>query len=195
MRSSYGILNVPQFCEVQRHVQGRVVYDLGCGNLCLSQILVTMGASMVEAVDDDHHEIGWRSPHPQIRLHETRFNSEELAEERMETAFLSWPTGYANGLARLLLPVSKVIYLGSNCDSILCGPRDMWEQFAYRPLLAHIPARANTLLVYGPAELELPRFPPQGEERARLEDPNRIYSYEDLYPQVHFGEAEAVVYP
>lgn len=142
----YGLLTPEMEALLVPHVAGKVVWDLGAGDLGYSKLLVKLGASRVLAVEKERI----RQPnHPGIELVLKRFH--ELDPDHIEVAFLSWPANHSSpGLAHLLSKSDVVIYLGSNTDMSACGTPDLFlHHLCGRELLGHAPHRRNTMLIYG----------------------------------------------
>jgi len=167
---SWGSLTNEQAEVVARHVAGREVADLGAGDGRLTLRLVEFGAIKVVAVEKERltqperPEIEWRS---QLFADQT---------DLPNVVFCSWPSTHANGLAALLRTARVVILLSKNTDGTVCGSPRIFNYLRQRALLAYVPARRNTLSVYGS---ELVRRPATGEERAAT-DRSRIYRYEEV---------------
>lgn len=171
---SYGVLHTGQGEAVQRVVQGRVVHDLGAGDLVLANELLNMGASRVVAIDKQP-PYGWRGD-PRIQVIQSYFHQ---YSGEIDVAFMSWPQNYNDeGVLNLIKRAGTVIYLGKNTDGSACGSIRMFEHLVGRELLTHVPCRENTLLIYG-KELQEPREP-VGEEKAALTTYDRMWMFEEL---------------
>jgi hypothetical protein len=202
---SFGKLNRRQQSIVRRFVKGQTVFDLGAGDFSLSRCLVDLGATKVFAIERATRAGGlleYGSPYEKITVlgsslkalarigrHHRRAKTGEGAltpGAHVEIAFVSWPSVEGPRYVRqadysILEPVRKakiVIYLGNNMDGTVCGSERLFRHLAKRKVLAHSPARRNTLIVYGgllrkPREL-LP------EERAGI-DQSRVYRYDEEY--------------
>ena len=170
---SWGHLYYRQARVVAKHVRGRVVHDLGCGDLTLTKKLLALGAARVIGVD---HRVEGRPSDPRMHLVETRF---ENYMGDIDVAFLSWPINWTSGVSLLAARAKTVIYLGCNTGGFQCGTQDLFEGFLCRDLAAYVPHRKNTLIVCG--GLRDTRRAPQGEEWAALS-----------YEIVGYAEAEAV---
>jgi len=157
-------------------VQGRKVYDLGAGTCHLSRILLDLGASEVVAIDR-HPKPDDLPYHQNLRYRQAYFHDLDPITDGV--AFLSWPQQYIKEIVPVVAPADTIVYLGCNTDMSACGPDEFWEYVQGRELVAHIPSKRNTLLVYGGPQ-------PEGhrelvlEERAGL-DRSRIYSYSESY--------------
>lgn len=169
----FGHLSPEQKRVVKKFVARRVVHDLGAGDLELAQELLTLKASSVVAIDTLH---SYRTKSiSNVRCVSVSFT---LCVEEPRTAFISWPQQYgADGLGALLWKAKTIIYLGSNMDGIACGGDDFWDEVVDRRVLAHVPHRHNTLIVYGAKCGERPMLP---EELAAREKTHIMY-FNDAY--------------
>jgi hypothetical protein len=142
---SHGSLSSVQRDVLRPFVSSKRVHDLGAGDLGLSKVLVELGASKVVAVDSRHLP---RACPKGIEFKKSQF---EAFKEPVETAFLSWPSNNScRGLTEILKTASTVAYLGKNTDGTVCGTESLFRALWLRSVLAHVPERANTLIVYGP---------------------------------------------
>lgn len=160
-----GRLSVEQCSVLTQYLKGRVVHDLGAGDLTLAGGLLELGARHIVAVDADYR---WHKPPVsiQVTLVGAYFDAYVATEPEIDVAFVSWPEQYAiQGLRSLVQRAKTVIYLGSNFDGTVCGSFDLWTHLRLRQVLATEPDRKNTLIVYG--ELG-PRRPLLPEEYSAL---------------------------
>lgn len=174
---SYGRFNPSQRKTVGDLVKGRVVFDLGAGDLLLAKELIQLGASKVVAIDKD-------APFPwsgDRRIEVRRDYFHQVKDTAIDVAFVSWPSNYVDwDLIRLVGQAETVVYLGKNTDGTSCGSVALFEHLLMRKLLAHVPDRSNTLLAYGEfVGVERDRT---GEELAALTTYSRMWSYSELYP-------------
>ncbi len=167
----YGLLNPAQRAAVARHVRGKVVHDLGAGDLGLSRELLRFGAAKVYAVD--------RAPKPPLspwpkRLHYMQSYFHDVFD-RMDVIFASWPVNHEANLLPHLLAAGTIIYLGCNTGGSACGTPGLFEVLVRRELLDYIPDRHNSLVVVG-RYLDGPREP-TGEEYAGLTIDTKYMSF------------------
>lgn len=165
----------PQMMEsIPQYVLGKVVWDLGAGDLWHSKLLVALGATGVIAVDKE--EI---PPSPDPRIHTTRkyFDAVSAPPNGIDVAYLAWPINHAHipGLGRLLSQSRTVIYIGSNTGGSACGGPSLMAHLASRSVLAHIPDPQNSLIIYGEWAGERDLLP---EEWAALH-PERMWTLEE----------------
>ena len=169
----YGHLNVAQLFALQPHIEGKEVHDLGCGDMALSRALVVLGAARVVAIDRREGRRFKPVKDDRVRIVNEYFHD---FHEPVETAFVSWPPQhYITGLDTILKGARTVAYLGTNFDGTVCGPREMWALLVRREVLAHVPERRNTLIVYGPNEAARDLLP---EEHAAIHD-YKIWPYKE----------------
>jgi hypothetical protein len=143
----FGSLNNAQREALREFVKDKQVHDLGAGDLTLSIELLTLGARLVVAIDKEAH-LG-ASP-PGIVTVKTYFEDYAFP---IDVAFMSWPRNTMDfGLVRLVSGASVVAYLGKNTDGTACGYPLLWNHLRNRKVLAHVPDRTNTLIVYGEEE-------------------------------------------
>lgn len=144
---SYGSLSARQAQVVRRFVTGRVVHDLGAGNLQLARQLVQLGARRVIAVDCNRRPD--KLPRD-IEYVEASFAQFAKLEAPLDVAFVSWPTQYSTrGLVALLRRARRVIYVGVNEGGTVCGSSSFFKEVSQREQLRFLPCPNNDLLVYG----------------------------------------------
>lgn len=167
----YGTLTTVMEHTLRSHVQGQVVWDLGAGDLAWSQRLVQLGAKKVVAVDKEPMQ----GRPGKVEIRKGYFHDiEPSAPDIIPVAFLSWPANYPQrGLLELLDRALKVIYLGKNTDGSACGWPVLFANFYFRNLLAHVPHKGNSLLVY-----DTYRLPNEGPRRLVAEE------YAPLQPEM-----------
>lgn len=147
----YGHLTKRMQNVIRKFVQGRVVWDLGAGDLSRALTLLNQGAAHVHAVDRDFR--GTTVP-PDVAgtltLYQTYFEGLQTPPEGIEVAYLAWPMNHPNpGLNRLLAASEVVIYVGCNVEGTSCGTEQMFRPLVRREILDHVPHRRNSLIVYG----------------------------------------------
>jgi hypothetical protein len=166
-------ISLEQREALREAVAGRVVHDLGAGDLKLSSKVLQLGAAHVVAVDKE--DCPRRVPHG-ITYRKCLFKD---FLDPIDVALLSWPPNHGSyDLAKLVLRANRVVYIGKNTDGSVCGMPELFFSLIRRGILAYYPDRKNTLIVYG-EHLPSPREP-RGEEAAALSivrgDP--IWTYE-----------------
>lgn len=169
---AYGQLSGEQEKSLVEFVRRRKVYDLGCGpHLRMAKKLVELGARKVVAVDKD-----WMDKGKLPRIEKRRVDFGDF-RERVRTAFVSWPWATPpSELVRIVEKAETVIYLGKNFDGVICGDEEFWGSLARREVLAHVPNKRNTLIVYGKVRRSKRELLP--EEKAGA-DRNLLWLYED----------------
>lgn len=166
----YGRLNERQRKAVSKHIRGKVIHDLGAGDLGLSTELLRLGAAEVYAVDKEDT--------PRFlprRLHYKSAYFNEITS-RMDTVFLSWPTNHEAHLLPHLAQAQTLIYLGKNTDGTSCGTPALFRAMIRRDLLDYEPDKHNCLVIVGRC-LETPREP-TGEELAGMSHELLFYSFD-----------------
>lgn len=168
---AYGSLNHAQQTALRPYVRGRVVHDLGAGDLSFSHdLLVHFSASWVVAVDKWIDKRAIHLVHVNVKPVECYFHAYAPPPpyDIIDVAFASWPPNYPDdeGLVRLCHKAQIIAYLGKNTDGSACASPSFFRETLRRELLAYVPDRRNTLLIVG-APLDVPREP-TGEERAGL---------------------------
>lgn len=165
-----------QLAAIQRHVQGKVVHDLGAGPVLeMAHELLNQGANYVFAIDREAMELPRSS---RIRREHVAFQDYEKRNPKIDVAFVCWPQNILSyPLQRLCFNAKTVIYLGKNTDGTCCGHPVMFKDFLYRELLEYVPHRMNTLCIYG-EHSKTPRKPKPEEFAGIYTD--RIYHYSDL---------------
>jgi hypothetical protein len=170
---AYGTLTARQRTILTKHVRGKVVHDLGAGDLELSEVLVSLGAREVYAID--------KMDKPRILPHKVHYKKAlfyDLPATTMGTVFVSWPINYESNLVPHIKRAGIVIYLGCNTGGSACGTSSFFRETVHRALLDYEPDRHNTLLIVG-RDLGGPRIP-TGEEFAGMNLDSGMYplSYE-----------------
>ena len=145
--------------ELGQVVQGRVVYDLGAGDLTYSHLMLDLGAERVIAIDKRPAH----RPRSNLEIHRAYIH-EVMEPEEIEVLFLSWPVNQVRGLDRWLHAARIAVYLGCNVGGTGCGDSRLFNHLIHREVLTHIPHEKNTFLVYGDYRDET--RPPVGEEYA-----------------------------
>lgn len=161
----WGTLNEKQAECVAGLVRDRDVTDLGAGDLELARQLLWLGALTVRAIDKALPQTA-----PSYRLITLDREPFVTNPHSPDIAFVSWPTNQnGTGIVRLLERASMVILLGKCTDGTMCGGADLWDHVADREVLAYLPDRPNTLIVYGKGRVTRPLLP--DEKAARSEEP------------------------
>lgn len=151
---------------IRNHVQGKVVWDLGAGNLWHSHMALELGANRVIAVEKEPTQGPWD---PRIEILSVPFERIPHPIEALDVAYLSWPINrHTPGLLAMLSLSRTVIYLGSNTGGNACGTRTLFNHLLSREVLGHVPHPRNTLIIYG--GLQQRHRPPLPEEWAALHD-------------------------
>jgi hypothetical protein len=169
----YGWLSELQKKVLANHVCGRTVWDMGAGDCILAQDLLDLGARRIRAVDKEPlvSELDERVEYTQAYF-------KDLPVEERGVLFLSWPINRKDpALVDHVAAAQIVVYLGSNMDNNACGSPDLFDHLVCRELLAHVPERKNTLLIYGGP---IPRRELVPEELAAL-DQSVVYNFHKEY--------------
>jgi hypothetical protein len=174
----YGRLNDRQRKALAKHVRGKIVHDLGAGDLELSQELLKLGASEVYAIDKEARPRRFLTAH--LHYKESYFKD---VKSRMDTLFLSWPVNREADLGPHLTQALSIIYLGCNTGGSACGTPSLFKALLRRELLDYEPDRWNSLVIVG-KPIEGPRLP-TGEELAGLGQTSGYYSFEEA--EAHAG--------
>jgi len=165
---SCGRPNPVQVACIRKFVEGRIVSDLGAGDLLLSHLCAVLGATKVIAIDKETMpEADISLPIEQVRC------AFRYYKRNIDVALLSWPINTSCGLEALVNRAEIVIYLGKCTDGTICGTPRLWSHLVRREVLLLSPDRTNTLIVYGPSRVERALLL---EEHAGLDD-NNWYTY------------------
>lgn len=147
---SMGKLTDEQEAVVRNFVMGYNVHDLGAGQLGMAAKLMDLGAHTVTAVDKTYSQRVAYPPRPLITLVGEEFNEYVRHGHYVDVAFICWPEVYqTQGLERLVRDARVTIYIGQNFDGSACGSRELFEELMTHEVLATVPHRWNTLIVYG----------------------------------------------
>jgi hypothetical protein len=116
-------------------VKGKIVHDLGAGDLELSRELLILGAREVYAIDKEPR------PKPRPWPKHLHYKQDYFANinRRLDIAFLSWPINHDVNLFPLVTTAGIVAYLGKNTDGSMCGTPRLFEVMVRRELLAYVP--------------------------------------------------------
>jgi hypothetical protein len=175
---AFGDITKEMWTAIQPHVQGREVWDLGCGGMTHTLQLQKLGARCT-AIDKDP----WRVP-PSLRgrFIQSYFKDVPLPLEGIEVAFLSWPQNTTlDGLLPLVHASRTVIYVGSNTGGTVCGNPLLFDYFQHREVLCHIPHPRNSLIILGGACVR-PRGPLPEEWAAT--HPEHMWSFKEAVEAV-----------
>jgi len=148
---SIGKFNDEQEAVVRNFVAGYNVHDLGAGQLGMANQLSDLGAHTVTAVDKNYagNLDRYTDRRPNVNLVGEYFEEYARHGHFIDVAFVCWPECYEQqGLVQLIHNVRTVIYLGSNFDGAACGSTEFWETMKRREVLAVVPDRWNSLIVY-----------------------------------------------
>lgn len=173
---SYGKLTAEQEAVLRVFVAGYNVHDIGAGQLALAQKLVELGAHTVTAIDKEYSH---RVVYPPARVILVGEYFEEYAQHGpfIDVAFVAWPeVDNQQGINLLLHGARVVIYLGTNFDGTACGSEEMFRELSRRNVLALVPHRWNSLIVYGNERVTRRLLP---EEYAALNRDNSYFVYGD----------------
>lgn len=164
---------VSDFIEpIQSTVKGKVVIDVGAGDLSLSKQLLKLGAKKIIAVDK---QLPSKTSVQGIELVPSYFHEFVRTRKRWDVAFISWPVNWEiEGLVPIIHRSETVILLSKNTDGTACGFKHMWQTLARREIEYAIPHIRNWLHIYS-GEVDEPRKL-TGEEEAAL-DTMEEYAY------------------
>lgn len=177
----YGTLNAAQEECLKKLVAGKVVYDLGAGDLVLAHKLLELGTTKVVAIEKERFFIYNVAPEIEVRAEYFQHMDEDI-----DIAFVSWPANYDNGLLPILKRTKTIIYLGKNTDGSSCGTPDMFLYLLTRKIEQHIPSRRNTLICYSDT-LEEKRYPLLEEDAAIKSEHGPVVPYCNPRCQSGFG--------
>lgn len=175
---SMGRLDDEQEAVVRNFVAGYNVHDLGAGQLGMANRLSDLGAHTVTAVDKDYEGNldRYTDRRPNVSLVGETFEEYAKHGHFIDVAFVCWPECYGqDGIVELLNNVRTIIYLGSNFDGSACGHQDMWESLKRKEVLALVPGRWNSLIVYAGQKWVARR--PLPEEYAALHRSGPFFKY------------------
>jgi hypothetical protein len=171
----YGALTASQEAVLVKYVRGRVVTDLGSGDLSLTTRLLEMGAEHVHCIDKEAKP--YRKTWPTNLSYKQTYFHDMRQTAPMDVAFMSWPVNHQTGLESVIERAQVVVYLGCNTGGSACGTPDLFKMMVQRELLDYVPDRRNSLLVVG-KRLEAPRRP-TGEELAGISSFSDYFSFKE----------------
>lgn len=161
-------------------LDGRVVWDLGCGSGDKITTLVACGAAEIVAIDKEPEPKEFKKLRKHLqgigRCHTITYRQElfqemQIPAKGLDVAFLSWPTNTRLPIALidLLEHAKMVVYLGKNDGySTSCGSKALFEHLIGRELLGHVEAARNDLIVVGKTLPFGRRFPTLEERHGIL---------------------------
>ena len=132
---------------VKPYIQGKHVWDLGCGTMVHAMWCCQNKASLVTAID--------KSAPALIPVEEKLFFihqpfSQVKVPGHIDVAWVSWPANYyCPGLLSLLKVASTIVYIGSNLNGNACGTLELFRHFCQRPILEHVQDYSNSFVIYG----------------------------------------------
>jgi hypothetical protein len=155
---SYGELTDEMQRALGPILRGRVVYDLGAGDLGHSHALLRCGADRVVAIDKEAMP---KPRSPRVTAVQSYFDR-VVVPDRVDVAFVGWPQNRPlPGLLNWLDAADVVIYLGHNFDGSSCGNAALFGYFTTRQLVVEVPGRRNSLLVMGERMKKLRALTPE----------------------------------
>ncbi len=174
--SGYGILHNRMRRALPTYVEGKVVLDLGAGDLTRAEEILEAGAKRVIAVEKEDftrlERSRWRRHITVVRQYFLQFNRDHSSEE-WDVALVSWPANTVlPGLIDILSRCTTVVYIGSNLYPTSCGFPELYTYFMSREVLCDVFHYRNSFTVYGETISGI--RDPTMEERAALlqcEDP------------------------
>jgi CheY-like chemotaxis protein len=142
---SYGQLNKTQLGVLAPLVIGKIIHDLGAGDLGLALKLLRLGAAKIIAIDKEYNRKIFNGVPPEIELRHQFFQD---MHDEIDIAFVSWPSNYNNGLLNVLMQTKIILYLGKNTDGSACGTPSLFRYLTTRKIQIHVCSRHNTLICY-----------------------------------------------
>ena len=145
-------------------INGLSIHDIGAGDLQLSRQLIDLGANRVHAIQPS--TVLPKVVHPNLNVVDKYIQN---YKGRIRNLFLSWPWFFHDGANALLSRVQRsdlIIYLGLNDGITCCGFSELFHEFLYHPVKAHIPSPENTLIILGARRIRRRRALP--EEQAGM---------------------------
>ena len=166
-------------------VSGRVVHDLGAGDLTLAHDLVGLRASKVIAVDKE------RMPSPESDKVECIQSYFKAYKGKPDIVLLSWPVNWDSDVLHLIEMARVIIYVGRNTNGVACGYAALWRYLETREVLHYDDQdQRSTLIVYGPGRRAGGRLP---EEHAAI-DQSRVWAMSEVeFDRDRFQRLQAIV--
>lgn len=169
-RLAYGKVSPVHVDLFKRAVNGKVVYDLGCGDGARALQALSLGAKEVVAIDKSAPHIStikaWQE-HP-ITFIKSYFEGFDLEVAKEAVAMLFYPANYhMAGLTCLLERFDQVLYFGLNNNGTMCGHTALFKHLMSRELLDSSDVVTGAMLHYG--ALQRMEAVPRCEEELRWE--------------------------
>ena len=179
----YGEITTEMEAVLRPLVKGKVVYDLGAGDLHHARHLLQLGARRIVAIDKGDFvaiDKEYQPPStPRIETISGYFDAVPIPPGGIEVAFVCWPCNrYNPGLVTWLEAAEYVIYIGSNFDGTACGSPDLFEHLLRRRLTGYVPHRRNSLVAVA-ERLPEPRETTPEEAAARSPTIRHGFAYDD----------------
>lgn len=154
---------------LKTYVNGKVVADIGAGDLSHSRTMSELGAKEVLAIDPGL-SIYEQVP-ANVKLLKGYAKDTSIPEE-LDVVFLAWPVNREiPGIDSWIAKARTVIYFGCNDNYTVCGGKDLWSILPGRAILHHFEIEPTahessaSFTVYG-EPLEEPRELTPEEKRA-----------------------------
>ena len=148
---AYGYMSDEQRDRIQAAVTGRVVHDLGAGELHWSRVLLQMGATQVIAIDKREVPKGYEAKEGEaIRFTQSMHTDYvyDHPDEVVDVVFMCWPYNFPDpGQLELVRRAQTIVYLGSNLNGDACGSKELFEYFLTRKAEAYLHTHKNRLIV------------------------------------------------
>ena len=152
-------LSPEQTNKLQNMVCGKLVLDIGAGDMGLARLLASWGAYVTAIEKEPYTHKG-----PPMRGHVAILNEyiKDTVVEPHDIAVVSWPvTHQLVGIEALLSQARTVVYIGCNDGGTSCGDPNFWRYLLTRKYLRGIASRKNDMIVYGE---KVPTRVPEGLE-------------------------------
>lgn len=157
-------LNSAQWAAARQAIEGRHVYDFGCGNCELALQMLDHGAASVTPIDKLERPRWLRSrkglrPYVGMEFGEWARATVRLGDHGApvprgpeEVALVSWPTNRqsSHDLVSCLRQFQSIVHVAGNTNGSICGSRDLYRYLLGRQCVAAVRARPNDLVLYGP---------------------------------------------
>lgn len=162
----YGRFTEKQQSIMRAHIAGARVLYPGSGWGHKAEVLIGLGADHVTCIEKEQTCFSKNPIYRHKKVEAVRDYVEELEIEAFEgkdVLLLSWVQPYRFPATAEIFErfdkIPKIVYLGKNTDGTQCGSPALYSYLLTREVLHYVPARENTMIIYGAAKVLREPYP------------------------------------
>ena len=174
----YGRFTEKQQDILRAHVEGARVLYPGSGWGQKAEVLIGLGVDHVTCIEKEQTCFSKNPIYRHKKVTAVRDYIEELDDEVFEgkeVLLLSWVQPYRFPATAEIFGrfdgIPKIVYLGKNTDGTLCGSPSLYSYLVTREVLHYVPARENTMIIYGDAKVLREPYPEEAAGLGSNSDP------------------------